>query len=204
MLLSICCRLNGAVKEMQDRIESGNFLFSPTSIEGVVVVDATCYGDERGYFMETYKRSDFEKAGITANFVQSNESCSSQGVLRGLHFQINHPQAKLVRVVSGEVFDVCVDLRPGSPTFGSWEGIVLSGDNHKQLFIPRGFAHGFYVLSERAQFCYKCDDEYHPDDEGGIRWDDPTIGIAWPLLPNVETVMSEKDRVHPSLADLRF
>lgn len=187
---------------MQGQFESGNFLFSSTSIEGVTIVDSKCYGDQRGYFMETYKRSDFVRAGITAEFLQNNESCSSQGVLRGLHFQINHPQAKLVRVVSGEVFDVCVDLRQGSPTFGAWEGIVLSGENHRQLFIPRGFAHGFYVLSERAQFCYMCDDEYHPDDEGGIRWDDPEIGIKWPLLPDVEPLLSDKDRIHPMLSEL--
>lgn len=189
---------------MHGQIESGNFLFSPTSIEGVVVVDTKKYGDERGYFMETYKRSDFMAAGLDAEFVQDNESSSTQGVLRGLHFQINHPQAKLVRVVAGEVFDVCVDLRPQSPTFGKWEGIRLSSENRRQLFIPRGFAHGFYVLSERAQFCYKCDDEYHPDDEGGIRWDDPQIGVAWPLLDGVETVLSDKDRLHPALSELKF
>ena len=133
---------------MAESVTSGNFTFIPTSIEGVVLVDCTSFGDRRGSFMETYKRSDFVRGGIDAEFVQDNQSCSSKGVLRGLHFQINHPQAKLVRVISGEVFDVCVDLRPGSPTFGKWEGAVLTGDNHRQLFIPRGFAHGFFVLSD--------------------------------------------------------
>lgn len=189
---------------MQDQVKSGNFVFSPTSIEGVVIIDTAIFGDKRGSFMETYKRSDFSKAGIDAQFVQTNESSSTRGVLRGLHFQINHPQAKLVRVVSGEVFDVCVDLRPGSPTFGAWEGAVLSDENHRQLFIPRGFAHGFYVLSETAKFSYQCDDEYHPNDEGGIRWDDPEIGIEWPLLPSAEVVLSQKDRSHPKLSELHI
>lgn len=163
-------------------ITSGNFTFSTTSIEGVIVIDAKTYGDRRGYFMETYKRSDFEKGGITCDFVQDNQSSSTKGVLRGLHFQINHPQAKLVRVIRGTVFDVAVDLRPGSKTWGKWEGVVLSAENRRQLFIPRGFAHGFLVLSDEAEFCYKCDDVYHPGDEGGLMWNDPEIGIEWPLL----------------------
>lgn len=186
-----------------DKVQSGNFTFTETSIEGVVVVDVKSYGDGRGYFMETYKRPDFEAGGIACDFVQDNQSSSTRGVLRGLHFQIEHPQSKLVRVVSGEVFDVAVDLRPGSPTYGRWEGVVLSAENRRQFFIPRGFAHGFLVLSDEAEFCYKCDDVYHPNDEGGLMWDDPAIGIEWPPLSGDEAfdpakvVLSDKDRCHP-------
>ena len=151
--------------------------------------------------METYKRPDFVAGGIDVDFVQDNQSSSVRGVLRGLHFQINHPQAKLVRVVEGEVFDVCVDLRAGSPTFGQWEGVVLSAENRRQFFIPRGFAHGFYVLSESAVFAYKCDDVYHPNDEGGIRWDDERIGVEWPLLEGCDVILSDKDRRHPSFSE---
>ena len=140
---------------MAESVKSGNFTFIPTSIEGVVLVDCTSYGDQRGSFMETYKRSDFVAGGIDTTFVQDNQSMSTKGVLRGLHFQINHPQAKLVRVISGEVFDVCVDLRPGSPTWGKWEGVVLSAENRRQFFIPRGFAHGFLVLSYEAESCVR-------------------------------------------------
>ena len=185
-------------------VESGNFTFTQTAIEGVVVVDVKSYGDERGRFMETYKRPDFVKGGIDVDFVQDNQSSSTRGVLRGLHFQIEHPQAKLVRVISGEVFDVAVDLRPGSPTYGKWEGVVLSAENRRQLFIPRGFAHGFLVLSDTAEFCYKCDDVYHPNDEGGLMWDDPGIGIEWPPLSGddafdpAKVVLSEKDKHHPA------
>lgn len=185
-----------------ERITSGNFTFTPTSIDGVVIVDTRSFGDDRGVFFETYKRPDFVAGGIDTEFVQVNQSSSVQGVLRGLHFQINHPQAKLVRVVQGEVFDVAVDLRPGSPTFGEWEGVRLSADDHRQLFIPEHFAHGFYVLSETAIFAYRCSDVYHPDDEGGIRWDDETIGVAWPLVEGVETILSEKDKAHPSFHEL--
>ena len=186
---------------MPEPIVSGNFTFSPTSIEGVTVIDMKSYGDARGYFMETYKRPDFIAGGIDVEFVQDNQSASTRGVLRGLHFQINHPQSKLVRVVEGEVFDVAVDLRPGSETFGKWEGVVLSADNHRQFFIPKGFAHGFYVMSERAVFCYKCDDVYHPNDEGGLPWDDPDIAVEWPLVVGIETNLSEKDTRHPSFAE---
>lgn len=188
-----------------DTIQSGNFTFTETSIEGVIVVDVKAYGDERGYFMETYKRPDFIAGGIDVEFVQDNQSSSTKGVLRGLHFQINHPQSKLVRVTKGEVFDVAVDLREGSPTYGKWEGITLSADNHRQFFIPRGFAHGFLVLSDTAEFCYKCDDIYHPNDEGGLMWNDPTIGIEWPALRGDDTfdivkiVLSEKDREYTLL-----
>lgn len=185
---------------MPDTITSGNFTFTKTAIDGVTVVDAKAYGDDRGYFMETYKREDFVAGGIDCDFVQDNQSASSQGVLRGLHFQVEHPQSKLVRVVEGEVFDVAVDLRPGSPTFGRWEGVVLSAENRRQFFVPRGFAHGFYVMSERAVFCYKCDDVYHPGDEGGLMWDDPAIGVAWPLVEGVEVNLSEKDTRHAPFA----
>lgn len=185
-----------------DRVKHGNFTFTETSIEDVLIVDVTAYGDERGYFVETYKRPDFVAGGIGAEFVQDNQSSSTRGVLRGLHFQIEHPQSKLVRVVSGEVFDVAVDLRPGSVTYGKWEGVVLSAENRRQFFVPRGFAHGFLVLSDVAEFCYKCDDVYHPNDEGGLMWNDPEIGIAWPIPEGMELVLSEKDQAHPSLAML--
>ena len=188
-------------------IVSGNFTFRETSIDGVVIVDVNCFGDDRGCFMETYKRSDFVAGGIKVEFVQDNQSSSVRGVLRGLHYQINHPQSKLVRVVSGCVFDVGVDLRPGSSTYGKWTGAILSSENHRQLFIPRGFAHGFLVLSDTAVFCYKCDDVYHPDDEGGLMWNDSSIGIEWPALLGDEVfdsrkvILSDKDRKHPCLAD---
>lgn len=192
-----------------DKVTSGNFTFAETSIEGVIIVDVKSYGDARGCFMETYRKPDFEAGGIACDFVQDNQSSSTKGVLRGLHFQVEHPQAKLVRVISGEVFDVAVDLREGSPTFGRWEGVVLSAENRRQLFIPRGFAHGFLVLSDTAEFCYKCDDVYRPGDEGGLMWDDPAIGIEWPPLQGDEAldpaklVLSEKDKVHPTLASAK-
>lgn len=191
-----------------DQVTSGNFTFTQTSIEGVVVVEVKSYGDARGYFVETYKRPDFVAGGIDVEFVQDNQSSSTRGVLRGLHFQIEHPQSKLVRVVSGEVFDVAVDLRPGSPTRGKWEGVILSAENRRQLFIPRGFAHGFLVLSDAAEFCYKCDDVYHPNDEGGYMWNDPVFGIEWPPLSGDEMfdpskiVLSDKDRHHPAFSPL--
>ena len=189
-----------------NQTSSGNFTFTKTSIEGVIVVDVKSFGDERGYFMETYKRTDFAKGGIDVDFVQDNQSSSTKGVLRGLHFQINHPQSKLVRVVSGAVFDVAVDLRKESPTYGKWEGVILTANNRRQFFIPRGFAHGFLVLSDAAEFCYKCDDIYHPNDEGGLMWNDPTIRIEWPPLEGDEVfdperiILSEKDRNHPILS----
>ena len=177
---------------------SGNFTFSETKIEGVYVIDVKTYGDHRGYFMETYKKSDFEAAGLHYDFIQDNQSSSRKGVLRGLHFQRTHPQAKLVRVLKGEVFDVAVDLRRGSATYGQWEGVLLSEENKKQFLIPRGFAHGFVVVSDYAEFAYKCDELYHPEDEGGIMWNDPAIGIIWPDVGDV--ILSDKDRKHPSLA----
>lgn len=193
---------------LDEPIESGNFVFRRSSVEGVVVVDVKAFGDDRGYFMETYKKPDFERGGIACDFVQDNQSRSTRGVLRGLHFQIQHPQAKLVRVVTGSVFDVAVDVRAGSPTFGQWEGVVLSAENRRQLFVPRGFAHGFLVLSDSAEFCYKCDDVYRPGDEGGLMWDDPALAIEWPPLNGDEVfdpakiTLSEKDKLHPPFSDL--
>lgn len=178
------------------------FNFIKTDIPDVQIIEPTVFGDDRGYFMETYQIDEFAAAGIDKPFVQDNQSRSTKGVLRGLHFQIEHPQSKLVRVVSGEVFDVAVDLRPDSPTYGKWEGAVLSAENRRQFFVPRGFAHGFLVLSDIAEFCYKCDDVYHPNDEGGLMWNDPEIGIEWPILEGMELVLSEKDKAHPGLKDL--
>ena len=180
----------------------GNFTFNETKIKDVYIIDVKTYGDNRGYFMETYKESDFKEAGLDYNFVQDNQSSSRKGVLRGLHFQKTHPQAKLVRVLKGEVFDVAVDLRKGSPTYGQWVGVVLSEENKRQFMIPRGFAHGFVVMSDSAEFAYKCDELYHPEDEGGIMWNDPAIGIDWPDVG--EIILSEKDKVHPSLADSKI
>lgn len=182
----------------------GNFTFTETELAGVYVIDVKRYGDHRGYFMETYKKSDFDAAGLRYDFVQDNQSASRKGVLRGLHFQRKHPQAKLVRVLRGEVFDVAVDLRDGSPTYGTWAGVLLSGENGRQFMIPRGFAHGFVVVSDEAEFAYKCDELYHPEDEGGIAWNDPEIAVAWPDVG--EVILSEKDRKNPTLAQsgIRF
>jgi len=176
----------------------GQFTFTETEIEGVFIIEPRVFGDERGYFMETYNKADFHEAGIDCEFVQDNQSKSSKGVLRGLHFQEKHPQAKLVRVTKGEVYDVAVDLRVGSPTYGKYVGAVLTAEKKNQFFIPRGFAHGFLVLSDEAEFVYKCDEFYHPEDEGGIRWDDPSIGIEWPDV-GVAYCLSERDRQLPIL-----
>ena len=151
-------------------------------IEGLCLITPAVHGDSRGYFMETYSKRDMEEAGLDIVFVQDNQSMSTKGVLRGLHFQKRYAQTKLVRVIKGEVFDVAVDLRNGSATYGKWHGELLTEENKKQFFIPRGFAHGFLVLSDIAEFCYKCDDFYHPNDECGIAWNDPEIGIVWPKL----------------------
>ena len=151
-------------------------------IAGLCLIEPKVHGDSRGYFMETWSRRDMEEAGLDIDFVQDNQSCSVKGVLRGLHFQKQYPQTKLVRVIRGEVFDVAVDLRAGSRTYGKWHGELLSEENKKQFLVPKGFAHGFLVLSETAEFCYRCDDYYHPEDEGGVAWNDPEIGIAWPKL----------------------
>ena len=175
------------------------FTFHKTEIEGVYIIEPKVFGDDRGYFMETYKESDFIEAGLNYKFVQDNQSKSRKGVLRGLHYQLHHPQAKLVRVISGEVFDVAVDLRKDSPTYGKWVGVILSAENKKMFMIPRGFAHGFVVLSETAEFVYKCDELYHPEDEGGIMWNDPEVGIVWPYKE--EPLLSEKDKHHPSLKE---
>lgn len=172
-------------------------------IEGLKVIEPAVFEDSRGYFMETYNYNDFREAGIPVEFVQDNQSSSSRGVLRGLHFQIHYPQDKLVRVVSGEVFDVAVDLREGSGTYGQWYGVILSAENKKQFYIPRGFAHGFVVLSEKAEFAYKCSDFYHPNDEGGLIWNDPDIGIQWPIPEDMELILSEKDTKWGSLRELR-
>ena len=177
----------------------GNFKFIDTPIAGVYQIETKRFGDSRGYFVETYKESDFFEAGIKNKFVQDNQSKSKRGVLRGLHYQKTFPQAKLVRVLEGEVFDVCVDLRKGSKTYGKWFGAYLSAEKGNMLLIPRGFAHGFLVLSESATFTYKCDEVYHPEDEGGIAYDDKDIAIAWPKVE--EVLLSEKDKKHPSLKE---
>lgn len=153
-----------------------------TPIEGLYVIEPTVHGDNRGYFLETYNQNDMHEAGLNMVFVQDNESMSTKGVLRGLHFQKEHPQGKLVRVIQGSVFDVAVDLRSGSETYGQWYGIELTEENHKQFYISEGFAHGFLVLSDTAKFCYKVTDFYDPEDEGGLAWNDPEIGIDWPQV----------------------
>lgn len=175
-------------------------------IEGLRVITPSVFGDERGYFMETYNYNDFAAAGIGCQFVQDNQSSSKKGVLRGLHFQINYPQDKLVRVVNGEVFDVAVDLRKGSKTYGKWYGVRLSAENKKQFFIPKNFAHGFIVLSESAEFCYKCTDFYHPNDEGGLLWSDPEIGVDWPMpegMTRDDLIISDKDHKWSGIKDYR-
>ena len=160
----------------------GKFTFTQTEIPGVVVIEPQVFGDDRGYFMETYQKDQFAEAGIDKEFVQDNQSRSTRGVLRGLHFQKNHTQGKLVRVTKGEVFDVAVDCRPHSATFGKWVGVTLSEENKKMFYIPEGFAHGFLVLSDVAEFCYKVTDFWHLGDESGLAWNDPAIGIEWPQL----------------------
>lgn len=177
----------------------GNFTFIETPIKGVYVIEVKKYGDNRGYFMETYQKENFDKAGLVFNFIQDNQSKSKKGVLRGLHYQKKFPQTKLVRVIEGEVYDVAVDLRKDSPTFGKYFGVVLSAEKGNQFLIPKGFAHGFYVLSETATFVYKVDEFYHPEDEGGFMWNDPEVGVKWPL--DGEPVLSEKDKVQLSFED---
>ena len=173
----------------------GQFKFTETEIKGVYIIEPKVFGDERGYFMETYNYEDFKSAGLDMVFVQDNQSKSKKGVLRGLHFQKNYPQGKLVRVIKGEVFDVAVDLRKDSQTYGKWVGIILNDENKKQFYIPEGFAHGFLVLSEEAEFVYKCTEVYHSEDEDGIAWNDPEIGIQWPLENIKDIILSEKDKV---------
>ena len=173
---------------------------SETPLPGVLLIEPKVFGDARGFFLETWNRERYLSAGFPeVTFVQDNFSHSRQGTLRGLHFQRQHPQGKLVYVVRGAIFDVVVDIRTGSGSFGRWYGVELSAENHRQIWIPPGFAHGFCVLSDEADFCYKCTDSYHPEDEGGIIWNDPDIGIAWPVI---DPLLSEKDRRYPRLAEL--
>ena len=186
----------------------GKFNFIETQIKDLYVIEPTVFGDNRGYFMETYNK-EFEPYvkhldGTPAQFVQDNQSKSKKGVLRGLHFQKNNPQGKLVRCLEGEVFDVAVDLRKDSPTLGKWFGVLLSEENKKQFYIPEGFAHGFLVVSESATFAYKCTRYYDPTDEGGLLWNDPDIGIDWNVNPDCEILLSEKDKVNPKLVDMNF
>lgn len=182
----------------------GSFIFNKCDIEGLYVIEPKVFGDERGYFMETYNYEDFKAAGLDMVFVQDNQSMSKKGVLRGLHFQKKHPQGKLVRVLSGTVYDVAVDLRKSSPTYGKYYGVILSAENKKMFYVPEGFAHGFLVLSESAEFTYKCTDFYHPEDEGGIIWNDPDIGIEWPISSDMSVILSEKDKKLPLLSQSKF
>lgn len=172
------------------------FTFIPCQISGLYEVQPKIFGDRRGYFFESYNERDFSTAGLALQFVQDNQSQSARGSLRGLHFQKTHPQGKLVRAVSGEVFDVAVDIRSGSPTRGKWYGVILSGEKQNQFYIPPGFAHGFLTLTEQAVFAYKCTDFYYPEDEDGIIWNDPAIGIKWPDL-GMDFILSEKDKKLP-------
>lgn len=180
------------------------FKFIKTEIEGLVVIEPTVYGDERGFFMESYNMREFAQNGIDRQFVQDNHSKSSRGVLRGLHFQKEHPQAKLVRVIRGAVFDVAVDCRKGSLTYGNWHGIELSQANKRQFYIPEGFAHGFLVISDEAEFTYKCTEFYRPEDECGIIWDDSQIGIKWPVEGIEEVKLSTKDASWKKLCDTKI
>ena len=180
----------------------GKITVETCEIEGLKIITPQVHGDARGYFMETYNYNDFKEAGIDVEFVQDNQSASKKGVLRGLHFQINHPQDKLVRVIKGEVYDVAVDMRPGSATYGQWKGVLLSEENKKQFFVPKNFAHGFLVLSDYAEFCYKCSDFYHPGDEGGIMYNDPSVGVEWPISEGMELTLSERDTKWGSFDEL--
>ena len=173
-----------------------SFTFTPCPIAGLYEIQPKVFGDSRGYFFESYSERDFFAAGLSLPFVQDNQSCSLRGTLRGLHFQKNHPQGKLIRVVQGEVFDVAVDIRPGSPTLGKWYAVILRGEAQNQFYIPPGFAHGFLTLSDQAVYAYKCTDFYYPDDEAGIIWNDPIIGIEWPDI-GMKYILSEKDKKLP-------
>jgi dTDP-4-dehydrorhamnose 3,5-epimerase len=172
----------------------------PTEVPGVLLVEPDVFRDARGYFLETFHERKYREAGVPYSFVQDNQSRSGRGTLRGLHAQLRRPQGKLIRAISGEIFDVAVDIRPGSPTFGKWAGARLSADDFRQMFVPPGFAHGFCVLSESAEVAYKCTDFYDRADEIGLRWNDPSVGIAWPIR---DPVLSEKDAALPSLSELR-
>lgn len=180
----------------------GNFNFIKTKIRDLYIIEPKVFGDNRGYFMESYNKNAFFQAGLTMEFVQDNESKSSKGVLRGLHFQTKHTQGKLVRVTKGEVFDVAVDLRKGSPTYGQWEGVLLTAENKRQFYVPEGFAHGFLVVSEEAIFNYKCTDFYAPEYDSGLLWNDPEVGIEWPLDGIDEILLSEKDKAQKTLKEL--
>jgi len=181
-----------------------NFKFFETGIEGLFIIEQKVFNDTRGFFMETYNEKAFKEAGLNLKFVQDNQSKSKRGVLRGLHFQKKFPQGKLVRVIRGEVFDVVVDLRKNSRTFKKWFGCVLSESNRKQMYIPEGFAHGFLVLSDEAEFAYKCTEFYHPEDEGGYLWNDPDFNIEWPLEGIEELLLSEKDKNYPLFRETGF
>jgi dTDP-4-dehydrorhamnose 3,5-epimerase len=171
----------------------GSFQFTETKIKGVYIIEPLIFGDERGYFMETYNYEDFKSAGLDMIFLQDNQSKSKKGVLRGLHFQKKHPQGKLVRVIKGEVFDVAVDLRKDSETYGKWVGTILNDENKKQFYVPEGFAHGFLVISDEAELIYKCTDLYYPQDENVMRWDDEALGINWPVDDKEKLILSDKD-----------
>jgi len=175
--------------------------FTHTSLNGVILIEPDVFGDQRGFFMETFQKKVFSEAGISADFVQDNHSGSRQGTLRGLHYQVRQSQGKLVRFVVGEAFDVAVDLRRNSPTFGKWEGVILSAENKRQLWIPEGFAHGFYVLSEWAELVYKASDYYAPQWERTLLWNDPLVGIHWPLIEGIELLISPKDAQGTPLQD---
>jgi dTDP-4-dehydrorhamnose 3,5-epimerase len=179
----------------------GQIKVTKLEIEGLCLIEPAVHGDDRGYFMETYNQQDMHEAGLDMVFVQDNQSASTKGVLRGLHYQKQYSQGKLVRVIHGSVFDVAVDLRKHSATFGKWHSEVLTAENKKQFYIPEGFAHGFLVLSDEAEFCYKVTQFYHPGDEGGIRWDDPDLGVAWPLTGIEHILLSDKDQKNPSFAE---
>ena len=180
----------------------GNFNFIATKIPDLYIIEPKVFGDERGYFMESYSQKDFAEAGLTMMFVQDNESKSRKGVLRGLHFQTKHTQGKLVRVTQGEVWDVAVDLRKGSPTYGQWEGVYLSAENKRQFYVPEGFAHGFVVTSEEAVFNYKCTDFYAPEYDSGLLWNDADVSIEWPLEGLGDILLSEKDKKQKTLKEL--
>lgn len=172
-----------------------------TALEAVKILEPSVYGDDRGFFLESWNRQDFEANGLPGSFVQDNHSRSSGGVLRGLHYQLKHPQGKLVRVTRGEVFDVAVDMRQTSPQFGQWVGVILSESNKKQLWVPEGFAHGFYVMSDTADFQYKCTDYYHPEFERSLKWDDPAVGVRWPIADGQQPLLAAKDAAGLPLAE---